>query len=39
MYQSFLQTAGRVDCVAEFDNRLSIIDFKTSSKPEKRRVY
>ena len=35
MYSKFLQTAGRVDCVAEFDNRLSIIDFKTSSKPKK----
>ena len=24
--------AGRVDCVAEYDNELSIIDFKTSTK-------
>lgn len=34
MYSKFLQTAGRVDCIAEFDGRLSVIDFKTSSKPK-----
>jgi genome maintenance exonuclease 1 len=28
--------AGRVDCVAEFDGKLSIIDYKTSSKTKKR---
>jgi len=27
--------AGRVDCIAEFDGKLSIIDFKTSSKEKK----
>jgi len=27
--------AGRVDCVAEFDGKLSIIDFKGSTKPKK----
>ena len=27
--------AGRVDCIAEFDDKLSIIDFKTSSKEKK----
>ena len=27
--------AGRVDCVAEFDGQLSIIDFKGSTKPKK----
>ena len=27
--------AGRVDCVAEYDNELSIIDFKTSTKEKK----
>ena len=26
--------AGRVDCVGLFDNNLSIIDFKSSSKPK-----
>ena len=28
--------AGRVDCVAEWDGRLSIIDFKTSRKLKKK---
>ena len=27
--------AGRVDCVAEYDNELSILDFKTSTKEKK----
>ena len=27
--------AGRVDCIAEFDGKLSVIDFKTSSKEKK----
>jgi len=35
LYSDFLKTAGRVDCIAEFDGRLSIIDFKTSSRPKK----
>lgn len=34
LYSNHLGMAGRVDCVAEFDGRLSIIDFKTSSKPK-----
>ena len=32
LFSRHLQTAGRVDCIGHFDNRLSIIDFKTSSK-------
>lgn len=36
LYSSHLGLAGRVDCVAEFDGRLSIIDFKTSKKAKKR---
>ena len=28
--------AGSVDCIAEFDDELSIIDFKTSAKPKPR---
>lgn len=36
LYSDYLQTAGRVDCIAEFDGKLSIIDFKTSRKPKKR---
>ena len=27
--------AGRCDCIAEYDNQLSILDWKTSSKPKK----
>lgn len=36
LYSNHLGLAGRVDCVGEFDGRLSIIDFKTSSKPKKQ---
>ena len=36
LYSDHLGVAGRVDCVAEFDGKLSIIDFKTSRKPKKR---
>ena len=32
LYSNHLGVAGRVDCVAEFDGTLSIIDFKTSRK-------
>ena len=32
LYSTHLGVAGRVDCVAEFDGKLSIIDFKTSLK-------
>lgn len=32
LYSNHLGVAGRVDCVAEFDGALSIIDFKTSRK-------
>ena len=34
LYSTHLGVAGRVDCVAEFDGKLSIIDFKTSKKPK-----
>ena len=36
LYSDHLCVAGRVDCVAEFDGKISIIDFKTSRKPKKR---
>ena len=36
LYSDHLRLAGRVDCIAEFDGRLSIIDFKTSRKPKKK---
>jgi ATP-dependent exoDNAse (exonuclease V) beta subunit len=32
LYSDHLEVAGTVDCVAEFDGKLSVIDFKTSSK-------
>ena len=35
LYSDKLKIAGRVDCVAEFNNKLSIIDFKTSTKEKK----
>ena len=34
LYSDHLKSAGRVDCIGEFDNKLSVIDFKTSSKPK-----
>jgi hypothetical protein len=34
LYSTHLGVAGRVDCVGEFDGKLSIIDFKTSRKPK-----
>lgn len=36
LYSDQLRVAGQVDCVAEFDGTLSVIDFKTSGKPKKR---
>ena len=36
LYSDYLKTAGRVDCIAEFDGKLSIIDFKTSRKPKQK---
>lgn len=34
LYSLHLGVAGRVDCIAEFDGRISVIDFKTSRKPK-----
>lgn len=36
LYSKVLGIAGTVDCIAEFDNELAIIDFKTSKKPKPR---
>ena len=36
LYSDHLRLAGRVDCIAEFDGKLSIIDFKTSRKPKNK---
>ena len=36
LYSDKLKIAGRVDCIAEFDGVLSVIDFKTASKQKKK---
>jgi genome maintenance exonuclease 1 len=36
LYSKVLGIAGTVDCIAEFDGELAIIDFKTSKKPKPR---
>ena len=36
LYSKELGIAGTVDCIAEYNNELSIIDFKTSKKPKPR---
>lgn len=35
LYSHHLRLAGRVDCIAEFDSKLSVIDFKTASQAKK----
>jgi genome maintenance exonuclease 1 len=35
MFSHHLRLAGTVDCIAEYDGKLSVIDFKTASKPKK----
>jgi genome maintenance exonuclease 1 len=37
LYSKYLGIAGTVDCIAEFDGELAIIDFKTSEKPKPRK--
>lgn len=32
LYSDHLEVAGTVDCIAEFDGKVSVIDFKTSSR-------
>ena len=34
LYSDKLEVAGTVDCIAEFDGTLSVIDFKTSKNPK-----
>lgn len=36
LYSQYLGVAGTVDCIAEFDGELAIIDFKTSKQPKPR---
>ena len=38
LYSDYLKVAGRVDCIAEYNGKLSIIDFKTSAE-EKKEEY
>lgn len=35
LYSHKLKVAGTVDCIAEYNNKLSIIDFKTANRPKK----
>jgi genome maintenance exonuclease 1 len=36
LWSEYLGVAGRVDCIAEWDGKLAVIDFKTSRKPKKK---
>ena len=35
LYSHYLGLAGRVDCIAEFDGEMAVIEFKTSTKEKK----
>jgi genome maintenance exonuclease 1 len=35
LYSHHLRLAGTVDCIGDFDGKLSVIDFKSSTKPKK----
>ena len=37
LYSDKLRVAGRVDCIAEFDGELAVIDFKTSTRPKQEK--
>lgn len=36
LFSDYLEVGGRVDCIAEWDGKLSVIDFKTSRKTKKK---
>jgi genome maintenance exonuclease 1 len=36
LYSHYLKVAGTVDCIAEYEGKLAVIDFKTSSKLKQR---
>lgn len=36
LWSEYLGVAGRVDCIAEWDGKLSVIDFKTARKEKKK---
>ncbi len=38
MYSKKLTIAGQVDCVAEYNGKLSVIDFKTANKERQGRL-
>lgn len=38
LYSDVLKVAGRVDCIAEYDGKLAIIDFKTSNRDKNRNM-
>jgi|ERR1035441_7888554 genome maintenance exonuclease 1 len=35
LFSDLFRTAGRCDCIAEYSNKLSIVDFKTSKRPKR----
>jgi len=38
LFSHDLKLAGRVDCIAEFDNQLSVIDFKSANKEKSQEI-
>jgi genome maintenance exonuclease 1 len=36
LWSEKIEMAGRVDCIAEYEGELSVIDFKTASRPKKK---
>lgn len=36
MWSDYLRVAGTVDCIAEYNGRLAVIDWKTSAKEKKK---
>ena len=38
LYSDYLRVAGRVDCVADWNNRLSVIDFKTFENLKRKNI-
>jgi genome maintenance exonuclease 1 len=38
LYSDTLKVAGRVDCIAEWDGKLSVIDFKTSTNNKNKQI-
>ena len=36
LYSHYLEVGGRVDCIGEWNGKLSVIDFKTSKRPKRR---